>query len=95
MSVGESLGSHSLNSFAKFLQHHMESPEARSCLTSKAKPITFLKPISLVKSMASGKSMKKGGRQHHDNTIKDLPPDSYELYKSDPDKSNGEIKSHV
>jgi hypothetical protein len=51
-----------MNSFAEFLQHHIESPEASSCLTSRAKPNTSVKPISLVKPMASGKSAKKGGR---------------------------------
>ena len=73
---------HSLNSFAEFSQHHIESPEASSCLTSKAKPISFVKPFSL-KPMASGKSARKGGGQCRDNTTKDLPPDLYELYKSD------------
>jgi hypothetical protein len=95
MSMGESLGSHRLNSFAEFLQHHIESPKASSCLTSKAKPISFVKPISLVKPMASSKSTKKVGRQHRDNTTKDLPPDLYELYKSDPEESYGECKSRV
>ena len=86
-------GSH--RQFAEFLQHHIESPKASSCLTSKAKPITFVKPISLVKPMTSGKSVKKGGRQRCGNTAKDLPPDLYELYKSDPEESYGECKSRV
>ena len=76
--MGESLGSHSLNSFANFLQHHLDSPEASYYLTGKAKPITSVKPFSLVKPIASGKSAKKGGRQRHDNTAKDLPLDLYE-----------------
>jgi hypothetical protein len=45
--------------------------------------------------MASGKSAKKGGRQRHDNTALDLPPDLYEMYKSDPDETYGERKSRV
>ena len=67
--MGESLGSHSLDSFADFLQRHIDSPEASSCVTSRAKPIIF------VKTMAGGKSAKKGVRQHHDNTAEDPPPD--------------------
>ena len=50
MSVGESFGSHSLHSFAEFLQHHINSPEASSCLSSKRKPLkplNVLKPFSL------------------------------------------------
>jgi hypothetical protein len=57
MSVGESLGSHSLNLFADFLQFHLDSPEASS------RQISSVKPINPVKQMASGKSAKKGGRQ--------------------------------
>ena len=97
MSVGESLGSHSLHSFAEFLQHHINSPEASSCLSSKRKPLkplNVLKPFSL-KFMASEKSARKGGRQHRGNTAKDLPPDLYELYKSDPEETYGERKSRI
>ena len=92
MSVGESLGSHSLHSFAEFLQHHINSPEANSCLTSRRKPLHVLKPFSL-NFMATEKSVRKGGRQRHGNTAKDLPPDLYELYKSDPEETYGECKN--
>ena len=37
--------------------------------------------------MATEKSARKGGRQHHGNTTLDLPPDLYELYKSDLEES--------
>ena len=63
--MGESLGSHSLHSFAEYLQHHINSPEASSCLTSKRKPLkplNALKPFSL-KFMAAEKSVRKGGRK--------------------------------
>src|SRR4051812_25995163 len=95
MSVGESLGSHSLHSFTEFLQHHIKSPEASSCLTSRAKPNSCVQPFRLVKPMETGKSTKKGGRQRCDNTTKDLPPDLYELYKTDPEERYGERKSQV
>ena len=90
--MGESLGSHSLHSFAEFLQHHIHSPEARSCLTSKRKPLTVLKPFTDLKpfslnTMASEKSGRKGGRQRRGDTAKDLPPDLFALYKSDPEES--------
>ena len=52
MSVGESLGSHSLHSFAEFLQCHIHSPEASSCLTSKKKPFSL-------NIMATEKSARK------------------------------------
>jgi hypothetical protein len=94
MSVGESLGSHSLHSFAEFLQHHIELLEASSCLTSRQKPNTVVKPFHL-NPMASGKSAKKGGRQRHDNTALDLPPDIYEQYKSDPKETYTQRKSRV
>ena len=80
MFVGESLGSHSLHSFAEFLQHHIHSTEANSCLTSKRKPFTILKPIFL-NIMATEKSARKGGRQRRGDTAKDLPPDPFEMYK--------------
>src|SRR3990170_824237 len=94
MSMGESLWSHSLHSFAEFLQHHIESPEASSCLTSRWKPNTVVKPFSL-NPMASSKSAKKGGRQRRGNTAMDLLPDMYEQYKSDLEETYGERKSRV
>ena len=92
MSVGESLGSHSLHSFAEFLQRCIHSPEASSCLTSKRKPLTVLKPFSL-NIMATEKSARKGGRQHRGDTAKDLPPDLFEMYKTDPKESYGQRKT--
>ena len=90
MSVGESFGSHSLHSFAEFLQHHINSPEASSCLTSKRKPLKPLKPLNVLKPfslkfMATEKSARKGGRQHRGGTSRDLPDDLIELYKTDPE----------
>ena len=81
MSVGESLSSHSLHSFAEFLQHHINSPEVSSRLTSRRKNLTVLKPFSL-NFMAPEKSARKGGRQCRGNTSRDLPPDLYDLYKT-------------
>ena len=92
MSVGESLGSHSLHSFAEFLQHHINSPEASSCLTKK--PLLVLKPYSL-NFMASQKSMRKGDRQRHGETSKDLPADLHELYKTDPEETYNERKTRI
>ena len=94
MSVGESLGSHSLHSFAEFLQRHINSPEASSCLTSRRKPLQVLKPFSL-NFMAIEKSARKGDRQCHGDTAKDLPPDLFELYKSDPEETYGERKNRI
>src|SRR5215216_5547383 len=94
MSVGESLGSHSLHSFAEFLQHHIHSLEAGSCLTSRRKTFTVLKPFYL-NTMASEKSARKGGRQHQGNTALDLPSELYELYKSDPEESYGQRKTRI
>ena len=37
--------------------------------------------------MAAEKSARKGGRQHRGNTSRDLPPDLYELYKTDPEET--------
>ena len=85
MSVGESLGSHSLHSFAEFLQHHINSPEASSCLTSRRKPLIVLKPFSL-NFMATQKSARKGGRQRRGGTSRDLPDDLSGLYKTDPEE---------
>ena len=56
------------------------------------KPLNVLKPFSL-KFMATEKSTRKGGRQRRGNTAKDLPPDLYELYKSDPEETYGERKN--
>ena len=94
MSVGESLGSHSLHSFAEFLQRHINSPEASSCLTSRRKTSTVLKPFSL-NFMTTQKSVRKGGRQRRGNTAKDLPRVLYELYKSDPEETYGERKNRI
>ena len=94
MSVGESLGSHSLHSFAEFLQRHINSPEASSCLTSKRKPFTVMKPFSL-NIMATEKSARKDGMQHCGDIAKDLPPDLYELYKTDPEESYGQRKTRI
>ena len=94
MSVGESLGSHSLHSFAEFLQRHIHSPEASSCLTNKRKPFTVLKPFSL-NTMAAEKSARKGGTQHRGDTTNDLPPDLFEMYKTDPEETYGECKNRI
>ena len=94
MSVGESLGSHSLHSFAEYLQCHIESLEASSCLNSRRKPFTVLKPINL-NIMASEKSAQKGGRQCCGNTTLDLPKDLYDLYKSDPEESYTQRKNRI
>ena len=83
--MGESLGSYSLHSFAEYLQHHTNSPEASSCLSSKRKPLkplNVLKPFSL-KFMASEKPARKGGRKCCGETSRDLPDDLLELYKTD------------
>ena len=97
MSVGESLGSHSLHSFAEFLQHHINSPEASSCLSRKRKPLKpwkVLKPFKL-KCMASVAAARKGGRQRREGTSKDLPEDLAEMYKSDPEETYGESKTRI
>ena len=97
MSVGESLGSHSLHSFAKFLQQHINSPEASSCLTSKRKPLkplNILKPFSL-KFMATEKSARKGGRQRRGGTSRDLPDGLSELYKTDPEEDYNQRKTRI
>src|SRR5215216_3480355 len=94
MSMGESLGSHSLHSFVEFLQHHIESREASSCQSSRLKTYTALKHVRLF-PMSSVKSAKKGGRKRRENTALDLPPDLYELYKSDPEESYGHRKTRI
>ena len=93
MSVGESLGSHSLHSFAEFLQQHINSPEASSCLSSKRKPLNVLKPFSL-KFMAAEKSVRKGGRHPRGGTSKDLPDDLAEIYKTDPQEDYNQRKHY-
>lgn len=45
--------------------------------------------------MAIEKSARKGGRQRSGNTTLDLPPDLYELYKSDPEESYGQHKTRI
>ena len=93
--MGESLGSHSLHSFAEFLQHHINSPEASSCWSSKRKPLkplNVLKPSKL-KFMASEKSVRKGGRQRRGGTSKDLPDGLAELYKTDPEENYHQRKT--
>src|SRR3954463_1761977 len=94
MSVGESLGSHSLHSFAEFLQHHINSPEASSCLSSKQKPLNVFKPFSL-KFMAAEKSIRKGGKQRRGGTSRDLPDDLSELYKTDPEEDYNQRKTRI
>ena len=84
--MGESLGSHSLHSFAEFLQYHINSPEVSSCLSSKRKPLkplNMLKPFSL-KFMAAEKSVRRGGRQRHGGTSRDLSDVLSVLYNTDP-----------
>ena len=97
MSVGESLGSYSLHSFAEFLQHHINSPKASSCLSSKRKPLkplNVLKPFSL-KFMAIEKSARKGGRKRRGETSRDLPDDLSELYKTDPEEDYKQRKTRI
>ena len=92
--MGESLGSHSLHSFEEFLQSHINSPEASSCLTNRKKPLQVLKPFRL-SFMATKKSARKGVKQHRGDTAKDLPPDLFEMYKSDPEESFGQCKTRI
>ena len=94
MSVGESLGSHSLHSFAEFLQHHINSLEASSCLNNRRKTLTALTPFSL-HFMAIEKSARKGGRQRRGNTSRDLPDDLAELYKTDPEEDYNQRKTRI
>ena len=91
MSVAESLGSHSLNSFADFLQHHLNSPEASSCRHSPVKPILSL----LAMAEDNAPAPRKGGRQRRQDTAKDLPTHLYEEYKSDPDETYKDRKSQT
>jgi len=92
MSLAESHGSHSLNSFAYFLQLHLDSPEASSCRISRVKPIRHVKPIIFEKPMDEDNvhAHRRGGRQRRHNTTLDLPPNLYEKYKSDPEETNGQ-----
>ena len=94
MSMGEPLGSHSLHSFAEFLQSHINSPEASSCLTSRKKPLQVLKPFRL-SFMATEKPARKGGRKRRGNTSKDLPSDLHELYKTYPKETYTGCKNHI
>ena len=97
MSVGESFGSHSLHSFAEFLQRHINSPEASSCWSSKRKPLktlNLLKPSKL-SFMATEKPARKGGRQRRGETSKDLPEDLAEMYQTDPEESYGQRKTRI
>ena len=94
MSAGESLGSHSLHSFAEFLQQHIESPEASFCLTSHRRPFTILKPLCL-NIMATEKSARKGGRQRRGGTSKDLPEDLAKMYKTDPEEDYNQRKTGI
>ena len=97
MSVGESLGSHSLHSFAEFLQHHINSPEASCRWSSKRKP---LKPLNVLKPsklrfMASETAARKGGRQRRVGTSKDLPDELAEMYKTDPEEDYNQHKTRI
>ena len=95
--MGESLGSHSLHSFAEYLQHHINSPEASSCLTSKRKslkPLNVLKPFSL-KFMAAEKSARKGGRKHRCETSRDLPDEDYNQCKTDSEEDYNQCKTQI
>ena len=97
MSVGESFGSHSLHSFAEFLQHHINSPEASSCWSSKRKPLkplNILKPFKL-KFMASEKAARKGGRKRRGETSRDLPDELSEMYKTDPEEDYSQRKTRI
>ena len=97
MSVGESFGSHSLHSFAEFLQHHINSPEASSCWSSKRKPLNALNVLkpSKLKFMASETAARKGGRQRRGGTSKDLPDELAEMYKTDPEENYGQRKTRI
>ena len=95
--MGESLGSHSLHSFAEFLQHHINSPEASSCWSNKRKPLkplNVLKPFKL-KFMASEKAARKGGRKCRGETSIDLPDDLSEMYKTDPEEDYSQRKTRI
>ena len=87
MSAAESLGSHSLNSFADYLQIHLESPGACSYLRTPVKPLS--------KPMVDDKPVKKGGKKRQKNTAKDLPPALYEQYKSDEEETYTQRKNRI
>ena len=91
---GRILGSHSLHSFAEFLQHHINSPEASSCWSCKRKPLNVLKPFKL-SFMASEKAARKGGRQRRGGTSRDLPDELAEMYKIDPEEDYSQRKTRI
>ena len=97
--MGESLGSHSMHSFAEFLQRHIHSPEDSSCLTSRPKHLPILEPFSLkpfrLKQMATDMTVRKGDRQRRGNTSIDLPPDLTEIYKTDPEEDYNQRKTQI
>ena len=45
--------------------------------------------------MATEKSTRKGGRQLRGNTSRDLPPDLYEFYKTDPEEDYNQRKTRI
>ena len=45
--------------------------------------------------MATEKSARKGGRQRRGGTSRDLPPDLYELYKTDPEEDYNQRKTRI
>ena len=95
--MGESLGSHSLHSFAEFLQHYINSPEASSYFTRRRKPLKPLNVLKLfgLKFMATEISARKGGRKHRGETSRDLPDDLSELYKTDPKEDYNQRKTRI
>ena len=64
MSVGESFGSHSLHSFAEFLQYHINSPEASSLLVQQEKAFEAFESFEAfqVKVYGFRSSSKEGGQ---------------------------------
>ena len=53
-----------------------------------------MKPY-ILNFMASQKAVRKGGRQRRGYTSKDLPPDLYELYKTDPEEDYNQRKTRI
>ena len=45
--------------------------------------------------MASEAAARKGGRQRHEGTSKDLPEDLEEMYKIDPKENYGQRKTRI
>ena len=41
------------------------------------------------------KSARKGGRQRRGDTAKDLPPDLFEMYKTDPEENYNQRKTRI